>query len=153
MSFFLSIGSSRREGVSFAHTCSRTFFLLYPICRIIATILQPFPADPTEKRPAAARQAVRSGRLFHLRDVADDLDALVNAERAAVEADVVIFGLAPVAVGVVLVIDLALAVLLLQAFFHGFARLAVALAHAGSTVGHVGVDENVQAVRSGIKYS
>ena len=92
-------------------------------------------------------------RSFHLRDIADDLDALVNAERAAVEADVVILGLAPVAVGVMLVIDLALAVLLLQALFHGLARLAVAFAHAGGAVGHVGVDENVQAVRSGIKYS
>ena len=92
-------------------------------------------------------------RSLHLRNITDNFDTFVNAERAAVEADVVIFGLAPVAVGVVLVIDLALAVLLLQAFFHGFARLAVALAHAGSTVGHVGVGENVQAVRSGIKYS
>ena len=45
-------------------------------------------------------------RSFHLRDIADDLDALVNAERAAVEADIVILGLAPVAVGVMLVIEI-----------------------------------------------
>ena len=53
-------------------------------------------------------------RSLHLRNITDNFDTFVNAERAAVEADVVIFGLAPVAVGVVLVIDLALAVLLLQ---------------------------------------
>ena len=46
----------------------------------------------------------------------------------------IILRLAPVAVGVVLVIDLALAVLLLQALFHGLAGLAVALAHAGGAV-------------------
>ena len=46
-----------------------------------------------------------------------------------------------------LVVDLPLAVLFLQALFHGLAGLAVALAHAGGAVLHVGMDEDVQAVR------
>ena len=49
----------------------------------------------------------------HFRDVADNVDALVHAERTAVEADVVIPGLAPIAVRIVLILDLALAVLFL----------------------------------------
>jgi len=85
--------------------------------------------------------------LLRFCGVDEDVHALVYAQAAGVEADVVVLGLAPVAVGVVLVVDLPLAVLLLQALFHGLAGLAVALAHAGGAVLHVGMDEDVQAVR------
>ena len=58
----------------------------------------------------------------------------------------IILRLAPVAVGVVLVIDLTLAVLLLKALFHGLLRLAVALTHTRSAVLQIGVNEDMQAV-------
>ena len=50
--------------------------------------------------------------IFHGAD--DDIDALVNAENAGIQADTVILGLTPGAAGVVLIVDAAALILLVQ---------------------------------------
>ena len=76
----------------------------------------------------------------------DHIGAGVHAERAAVEADVIILCLPPDAARVVLIIDLALLVLLGETLLRCLLRLAVALDDAAGAAGHVGTDEHMQTV-------
>ena len=76
----------------------------------------------------------------------DHIGAGVNAERTAVEADVIILRLPPDAARVVLIIDLALLVLLGETLLRCLLRLAVALDDAAGAAGHVRTDEHMQAV-------
>ena len=76
----------------------------------------------------------------------DHIGTGVHAERAAVEADVIILCLPPDAARVVLIIDLALLVLLGETLLRCLLRLAVALDDAAGAAGHVGADEHMQAV-------
>ena len=84
--------------------------------------------------------------MFLICRAARSYRAGVHAERAAIEANVIILCLPPDAARVVLIIDLALLVLLGETLLRCLLRLAVALDDAAGAAGHVGTDEHMQAV-------
>ena len=103
---------------------------------------------PKNKKPTVCPRSVDVQLLRHKRHVADDIRAFVDAQRTGVEAQIVVLRFAPVAVGVVLVVDLALAVFFLQTLLRGLLRLAVQAHNALGAMLHIGMDENMQRVRT-----
>ena len=76
----------------------------------------------------------------------DQLRASLDAENTAVEANVVILRLSPVAPRIVFIIDLALLILLREAFFGRLITFAVTLDDPLCAAVHIRVDKNMQAV-------
>ena len=85
--------------------------------------------------------------LLRFCGVDQDVHALVYAQAAGVQADVVVLGEAPLVAGVVAVVGAALVVLLLEALLGLFRALAVQADDAVGAEGVVRVEERVQAVR------
>lgn len=84
--------------------------------------------------------------------VYQDVHALVYAQAAGVEADVVVLGEAPLVAGIVAVVGAALVVLLLKTLFRLFRALAVEPYDTVGTESVVRVEERVQAVVSVPQY-
>ena len=82
--------------------------------------------------------------LFH--NAADNVHALLDAQGAGVQADVVVLSLAPGPAGVVLVVDPAAFVLFKQAGFRALVGLAVAVDDAIRPEGGVGADKGVEGI-------
>ena len=70
----------------------------------------------------------------------------VNADDAAVQADIIILGNAPLAARIVLVVHLALAVFLFQAFFRHTVPLAVEADNSVGAKPGIRIDEGMKAV-------
>ena len=86
---------------------------------------------------------LRSLILCH---IYDNIDAFVNADQTGIEAEVVILAIAPVAVGVVFIVDSAFAVFVGQALLGCLLGMAVFFYDAGGAVFQIRVDEHVQAI-------
>ena len=82
--------------------------------------------------------------IFHGAD--DDIDTLVNAEDAGIQADVIILGLTPSAAGVVLIVHAAALILLVQTRLRALVGLAVQTDDAVGAEGHIRENEGMQRV-------
>ena len=84
--------------------------------------------------------------LAPINDIHNDIGAGLHAQFGGIQADVEVLGVAPVAAGVVLVIDLAALVLLGQTGGGSLLGLAVELDDAVLAELVIGVDEDVQSI-------
>lgn len=89
-----------------------------------------------------ARLVMKRGSV----QLGQDLDAVVDAHGAAVEGDVVVLRVAPLQIGVVLIVGGAAAVLFLQSLFGSLVSFSVKLHDPLGAEVLVGVDKDPQAV-------
>ena len=74
----------------------------------------------------------------------DELGAQLDAERTAVETEVIVLRLAPCSAGIIAVVYLALAILVLDALFEGFFGFPVAFQDMRGAALYVRADEYMQ---------
>ena len=81
-----------------------------------------------------------------LHDGAEDVYALVNAQNAGIQGDVIVLRLAPGTAGVVLIVDTAALILFMQTLLRALVGLTVTADDALGTIGDIRKDVNMERI-------